>query len=59
MVRKLELICGGTVRTQAALYGEHAMSRDEDGISNAYWLIFASSMTAVAVAIGAIAASIG
>jgi hypothetical protein len=54
----LELIYGGTVRTQAALYGEHAMSRDEDGISNAYWLIFVSSMTAVAVAIGAIAASI-
>jgi hypothetical protein len=34
------------------------MSRDEDGISNAYWLIFASGMTAVAVAIGAIVASI-
>jgi hypothetical protein len=40
------------------LYGEYAMSRDEDGISNAYWLIFASGMTAVAVAIGAIVASI-
>jgi hypothetical protein len=57
LVRKLELIYGGTVRTQAALYGV-AMSRDEDGINNAYWLIFASSMTAVALAIGAIAASI-
>ena len=55
----MERIYGRAVWTRAAYYGEYAMSRDEDGISNAYWLIFASSMTAVAVAIGAIAASIG
>jgi hypothetical protein len=34
------------------------MSRDEDGISNSFWLLFASLLTSVAIGVSAIMAGI-
>jgi hypothetical protein len=34
------------------------MTRDEDGISNSFWLLFASLLTSVAIVISALMAGI-
>jgi hypothetical protein len=41
-----------------AFVGRSPMSRDEDGISNSFWLLFASLLTSVAIGVSAIMAGI-
>jgi hypothetical protein len=38
--------------------GRSPMTRDEDGISNSFWLLFASLLTSVAIVISALMAGI-